>query len=669
MGFGSTLLWIIGEGFFVKRIMLVCVGVVLTLALGIGLGLGLPSCTGSGAAGSAGTSKTPVLAVLPFPGTPDASPTSQISFLGVAPADMKSLTVKGSKSGKHEGQLTALAGSRGSAFVAAQPFSEGETVTVSAELGSAKAADALGSTTGRKISFAFTAAIVPPAAAPSTGTSTGASPAQSTASTASPASSGSTASTGGSAAGQAGGQAAGQAGTTPTTQANAAATQSFHSAPALKPPVITVSTPDADPSSGYVFVDSQFAPQNGPMILDPSGNVVWFDPLTNNQWATDVCVQTYAGKPVLTWWQGQVSAAGHGSGNGMIVDTSYQPVATVKAGEGYSADLHEFKLSSHDTAYMTIYQPAQADLTSVGGAKNGAVLDGIVQEVDIRTGQVLWEWHALGHVPLTASYAGAPTAGVPYDFFHVNSIEETSDGNLLVSARNTWAIYMINRKTGAIMWQLGGKGGTITLGPGVQFEWQHDARIMPDGTFTLFDNGSSPPEEKQSRGLHISVDVASQASKLLSSYIRTPPWLSGSQGNMQTLPNGNLLVNWGDKGCFTEFTPDGKMIFDATLPNPVQSYRAFRSAWEGHPTQPPALAVTDSGEGALTVYASWNGATGIASWQLLAGSGADSLTSVVSVASTGFETAIPATTSLPYLAVRALDAKGQTLGTSAAVQR
>jgi hypothetical protein len=228
---------------------------------------------------------------------------------------------------------------------------------------------------------------------------------------------------------------------------------------------------------------------------------------------------------------------------------------------------------------------------------------------------------------------------------------------------------MINRKTGAIMWQLGGKGGTITLGPGVQFEWQHDARIMPDGTFTLFDNGSSPPEEKQSRGLHISVDVASQASKLLSSYIRTPPWLSGSQGNMQTLPNGNLLVNWGDKGCFTEFTPDGKMIFDATLPNPVQSYRAFRSAWEGHPTQPPALAVTDSGEGALTVYASWNGATGIASWQLLAGSGADSLTSVVSVASTGFETAIPATTSLPYLAVRALDAKGQTLGTSAAVQR
>ena len=114
------------------------------------------------------------------------------------------------------------------------------------------------------------------------------------------------------------------------------ATQSFHSAPDLKPPVITVSTPDADPSSGYVFVDAQFAPQNGPMILDPSGNVVWFDPLTNNQWATDVCVQTYAGKPVLTWWQGQVSAAGHGSGNGMIVDTSYQPVATVKAGEGYS---------------------------------------------------------------------------------------------------------------------------------------------------------------------------------------------------------------------------------------------------------------------------------------------------------------------------------------------
>jgi hypothetical protein len=457
------------------------------------------------------------LAVLPFPGTPDASPASQISLLGVTPADIKSLTVKGSRSGTHEGTLTAIADDGGSAFVAAKPFSDGETVTVSAQLASKQAADALGSGGRTKLSFAFTVAVAPAAA---TTTPTTASSAATAPSTSTPAAA--------------------------ATSPNVAATQSFHSAPDLKPPVMKVSTPDSDLSSGYVFVDSQFAPQNGPMILDPSGNVVWFDPLANNDWAMDVRVQSYKGKPVLTWWQGQVSAAGHGAGKGMIVDTSYQPVATVAAGEGYAADVHEFHLTSRGTAYMTVYQPAQVDLTSIGGAVDATVLDGIVQEVDIKTGQVLWEWHALGHVPLSASFVGKPSPGVPYDFFHINSIEETPDGNLLVSARNTWAIYMISRKTGAILWQLGGRGGSITLGPGVQFEWQHDARLMPDGTITLFDNASSPPEEKQSRALHISVDVASQTSRLLSSFAHAPGLLAGSQGNAQTLASGDLFVGWGD---------------------------------------------------------------------------------------------------------------------------
>ena len=608
-------------------------------ALAVGLTLGLRS--GSDATGPAS------LAVLPFPGTPDASPTSQISFLGVVPADITSMTIVGSKSGRHEGRVSVLADGRGTAFVADQPFSEGESVSVTAKLGSAKSATAIGAHGKRQIAFAFTVAVAPPATTAAATSTTVPTAAPSTAP---------------------GATSGGTPSTTPTTQPNIPPTQSFHSAPDLKPPVLTVSTPDSDPGSGYVFVDSQFAPQNGPMILDSAGNVVWFDPLPNNDWGMDFRVQSYAGKPVLTWWQGQVAATGHGQGKGVIVDTSYQPVATVPAAEGYSSDVHEFLLTSHDTAFITIYQPAQADLTSVGGPKDGTVLDGIAQEVDIKTGQVLWEWHALGHVPLTSSYAGKPTAGVPYDFFHINSIAETPDGNVMISARNTWAVYEIDRLTGAIIWQLGGTGGSITLGPGVQFEWQHDARLLSDGTLTLFDNASSPKEEEQSRGLRISVNVAAQTSTLLSSYTHTPGLLAGSQGNMQTLPNGNLFVGWGDRGGFSEFSPDGKVLFDVSFPAPSQTYRAYRSPWEGHPTQPPALSVTGTGS-VLTVYASWNGATGISSWQLLAGNSPDGLAPVGSAASTGFETAIAANTSLPYLAVRALDAAGTALGTSGAAHR
>ena len=617
-----------------KRIVLVVLGVAVIAALAAGLTLGLRPRGYS--------SRVPALAVLPFPNTPDASPTSQISFFGLAPGDLTSLTVQGSKSGRHEGRLSALADGGGAAFVADQPFSEGESVSVTAELGSKKAAAAVGAPGEKQIAFAFSVAATPPTTTAPATTTTSAVPGSTPSATSA---------------------------TTPTTQLNVAPTQSFHSSPALKPPVLTVSTPDSDPGSGYVFVDSQFAPQNGPMILDGAGNVVWFDPLANNDWAMDVRVQSYAGKPVLTWWQGQVASSGHGEGSGVIVDTSYEPVATVHAAEGYSSDVHEFLLTSHDTAFMTVYQPAQADLTSVGGVADGAVLDGIAQEVDVKTGQVLWEWHALGHVPLTSTYAGKPTPGAPYDFFHINSIQETPDGNLLISARNTWAVYMINRKTGAIMWQLGGTGGSITLGPGVQFEWQHDARLLPDGTLTVFDNASSPEEEDRSRALHISADVAAQTSTLLASYMHTPGLLAGSQGNAQTLPNGNVFVGWGDRGAFSEFAPDGTMIFDVSLAKPAQTYRAYRSPWEGHPTQPPALSVSDAGGGDLTVYASWNGATGISSWQLLAGSAPDKLSPIGAAKSSGFETAIAASTSMPYLAVRALDSGGKALGTSNPVQR
>ncbi len=452
----------------------------------------------------------------------------------------------------------------------------------------------------------------------------------------------------------------------PSTSAQPAvpATLSFQSRPDLHAPVVTISKADGDPSSGYVFVDAQNAPQNGPMILDDLGNLVWFAPSPAGESALDFRVQSYHGQPVLTYWQGQVVSSGHGLGEDLILDHSYRTIATIHAGEGYQADLHEFLITSRDTALITVYQTVQADLTSVGGSINGSVFDSIIQEIDIKTGRLLWEWHALGHVPLSDSYVGKPTAGSPYDFFHINSIQETADGNLVISARNTWAVYEIERSTGAIAWELGGKESSFKMGTGTGFEWQHDARLQPDGTLTVFDDAAAPNEESQSRALRLGLDTKTMSATLLSSYTRTPSLLAGSQGSMQVLPNGNVFVGWGDQPNFSEFTPGGELIFDAKFPGGLQSYRAYRYPWTGQPAAPPSVSVITAAGGQVTAYVSWNGATEVARWQLLAGPAPDDLSPLTTVAAAGFETVISATTSLPYLAVSALDSSGQVLVTT-----
>lgn len=573
-------------------------------------------------------SVTPVaeaLNVLPFPGTPDASPWSQIIFPVLGPSQLNTVTAQGSRSGRHSGQLSELPHGRGTAFLPDRPFAPGERVSVRAALSSPAAGIASGARGAAQITFSFMVA-TPPVSTNSPAPKTPAAGSQSV---------------------------------------KPPATQTFHSRPDLHPPVVTVSMPDADPYSGYVFVDAYKALQNGPMILDGQGHPVWFHPLSGGDSAFDVRVQSYQSEPVLTWWQGRV-ASGHGFGEGVILNTSYQPVATVHAGEGYQADLHEFLITPRGSALIPIYQPVQADLTSVGGARNGTVFDSIIQEVDIKTGRVLWEWHALGHVPLGASHSGKPTAGMIYDFFHINSIQETSDGNLIVSARNTWAVYKINRSTGMIAWQLGGKNSSFKMGPGTQFEWQHDARLHADGTLTLFDNAAAPPKS-QSRAIRLRLDTKTLSATLVSSYAHTPPLLAGSQGNMQVLPDGNVFVGWGAQPNFSEFTPNGRLTFDGSFPAPVQSYRAYRHIWNGQPADPPSISVSTTAAGHLTVYASWNGATHVARWELLGGPTQGKLSSLAATDATGFETAISIETSQRYLAVRALSISGQILGTSATV--
>ena len=199
------------------------------------------------------------------------------------------------------------------------------------------------------------------------------------------------------------------------------------------------------------------ASQRGPMIIDPSGELVWFHPLSGTAQAFDFRAQTYDGEPVLTWWEG-TPADFHGRGLGRVYDTAYRPLATVRAGNGYQADLHEFKLTPRGTVWVAAYEAVPQDLSSVGGPENGTVYDQIVQEVDVRTGIVLFEWHSVGNIELSESYQPLPKDPKRvYDPVHVNSIDEEPDGNVLVSARHTHTVYEIDRSTAKIRWRLGGK--------------------------------------------------------------------------------------------------------------------------------------------------------------------------------------------------------------------
>jgi hypothetical protein len=607
---------------FSMRLVILGAGAALGLALGGSVaGLGVARAESAGRACVPATLNNSALqdgavTVSPLPGSRDATPQTQISFLGVPAGALSAISVVGSRTGAHSGQLAAYSQGDGASFLPAQPFAEGERVTVRAHVrvgGSERALlDVFAIASLDHIS------------------------------------------------------------TTPRLNQPGSATevQSFHSRPELHPPAVTVTAQSPAVAPGDVFL----APygdtgQAGPMILEPDGGLVWFKPLPANTEATNLEVQEYAGKPVLTWWQGNISIHGFGLGEDVIADDTYTDIAHVRAGNGLQADLHEFQLTPQGTALITAYDPIMCNLSSVGGGADDGVTDSVFQEIDVKTGLVMYEWTSLDHVALDESYEPAvhSSAPYPYDFFHLNSISLDNDGSLLISSRNTWTVYKLGAQSGQIVWRLGGKHSSFKLGPGVGTAWQHDPRELPDGAISLFDNGSSPKTHSQSRAIVVSLDGASSSASLSERLTHTPPLVVESQGSMQSLANGDWFVGWGQEPYFSEFSPEGALLFDAHFPVHDESYRAYRFAWAGTPAHAPAYAFVAGGSGGGTVYASWNGATAVASWRVLAGASTSGLSAVAIAPRTGFETAIaiPDATAGPYLAVQALGAEGQVLGTSA----
>lgn len=556
----------------------------------------------------------------PQPGSRTASPQTQISIRGVAANKIGTVTVVGAESGAHETTAKPDSDGDGASLFLDPALTPGETVTVRTSLAIVGAA---------RGAYTFTVSrpvedVVTPLKKPD----------------------------------------------------NPTVLQSFASAPDLRPPALTMTgaLPAAD---GDVFLAPyQGRGPYGPMIVDPSGQLVWFHPLPDGVSAFDFRVQPLHGRKVLTWWQGVVTN-GHGQGEGVILDSSYRQLATVRAGNGYSMDLHDFSLTGGDVALITAYQPVRWDLSSIGGSADGVVFDCIAQEIDIVTGNVLMEWHALDHVSPADSYAGTPDPTAPYDYFHINSLDLNQAGQLLISARATHTVYDVAADTGTVLWQLGGKNSSFT-GPGTDFSSQHDARWIGPNRIGLFDNaeGVGDPTAEFSSGMVIQLDRNARRATVATQYGVGSVPRAPSQGDLQLLPHGGAFVGWGQQPYLSQFDASGQLVWQAELAQDYQSYRAFRFPWTGHPRTTPAVVAAGTGDGAI-VHVSWNGATGVATWRVFTGESADTVVASVrapttrpaaSGPSTGFEAALTVPGPAPaYVLVQALDWRGQVLGASGPV--
>ena len=549
----------------------------------------------------------------PAPGVLTASSTTQISFRGVVPDALGEIDVTGSRSGRHAGRVLAHSDGKGASFVPGKRFRAGECVTVRTQLDIAGAKDGeFTITIARQARRRAIRAQDPPSH-------------------------------------------------------GRGATVHIASRPDLIPPAVTVTSARAGRAPGDVFLAPKGGRgQDGPMIVDDKGRLVWFKPMPRDRLAADFRVQTYQGKPVLTWWQGGL-IVGDGRGYGVIYDQRYRRIKTVRTGNGYSMDLHEFTLTPQGTALVIAYDRVKQDLSALGGPRDAVAIDGVVQEIDVKTGLVLFEWHSIGSVGLDEGKIPLPEkAGGEYDYMHTNSVDLDANGDFIVSARNTWGVYKIDRRTTKLVWRLGGTKPTLKMGKGTTTAWQHHARVLPDGTIMIFDNGASPRVHKASRAITVRVDERAKKATLVAQSAHPRGILAATQGSAEPLPNGDTFVGYGSRRYFSEFDAKGRLVFDGRLARGNDSYRAFRMPWEGRPAAPPNLVASTSG-GQVTAHASWNGATEVARWQLLAGSSRDALEPVTNKRASGFETAVTAKTSQRLVAVRALDAAGHALGMSAPV--
>lgn len=452
--------------------------------------------------------------------------------------------------------------------------------------------------------------------------------------------------------------------TTPPTEARDLTTE-----PDLAPPVIDVAADEEGSVIGqgerYVALGPKDLDQGssmvGTMLVDEAGEPVWVQDAAEGTSRADLQVQQYRGERVLTYWEGQ-AVVGVGEGELVILDETYEEIDRVgmqgDLDTGHT-DMHETTLTDEGTLLVAAYVPTEADLTSIGGSADGWVYEAVVQEIDVETDEVLFEWSSLDEVAVDETVIeladGFGTKDKPFDYFHVNSISYDDDGDLLISARNTSGLYKLDHDEEELRWRLGGERSDFEVPAEATFAYQHDVERAEDGTLTLFDNANET--DHTSRGLRLDVDEEARTVEMVAEYTSADDRQADTQGSVEELENGNVVIGWGQHPTYSEYTADGELLYDASFGGGT-SYRAALVEWTGRPTTEPK-AVLDGDR----LHVSWNGATEVASWEVASGTDAGSAQVVAEADRDGFETEVDlAAADLgEHVEVRALDAAGDEL--------
>ncbi|KAK7047094.1 hypothetical protein VNI00_006758 [Paramarasmius palmivorus] len=437
---------------------------------------------------------------------------------------------------------------------------------------------------------------------------------------------------------------------------------------------------------GYLFTAPRGTgiTQYGAVIYDQDGTMVW----NGNEHGEAMAFQvvTYMGEPHISMWQGDWTGEGIGIGYHVLLNQHYEVVAnytTDLEGElGHTlADFHETGITTNNTALLPAYETKSLDLSRHGGPSSGWIRDSVMQELNISSGKALFTWKSLDHVDPSDCYYPVANYGTDtsnaWDYFHINSIEKDDFGNFLISSRHCSALYYLDGSNGNIIWRLGGRNTSFTMGTGTEFSFQHDARWISlndsAGRLSLFDNGGMYAlyNEESARGLLIDLNFSTMSATLAQDYVPFSPAVSESQGSVQLQPNGDVLVGWGSIPWFAEYTSTGDLLWTAQFgtDTEVSGYRTLRYNWTGYPSTTPSIQLVTGASALLSVHASWNGATEINKWELLgasdgSGSGAVSL---YNRTKTGFETTITISTKnngYSHFAMRAIDRNNQPLGRS-----
>ena len=410
--------------------------------------------------------------------------------------------------------------------------------------------------------------------------------------------------------------------------------------------------------------------QYAAMIVTNDGKLVWYSQRQIR--VHDIKTIRYRGRDLLALYQRE-----RWGGYYEVRDHQYREVMRIRMGDGYATDSHELQVTPRGTAYIDSYHAVE-----VPGV--GRVVDWVMREIDIETRRVLFEWHAIGHVPIWATYAHRPRNGRAWDFFHGNSIDPPPPGGntIIVSSRNTSAVYGIDRRTGEVRWVLGGKRdqfGLMRRHPDWRFCAQHDARRMSNGDITVFDNGGNGPRDGRGCGIHAArvprfrLNFARRTVQLVGVIPSAPssPFGGGlfpsAVGNARLQPNGDTLVNWGTTGYITQVSASGLVKFAMRVE--PWTYRVVRASWLGYPPGRPVIVARRRRASRVDVWASWNGATQIHTWRVLAGPTPDALRPVGHpIPFADLETHLRVRTRLPFVAVRAASPTHRSLGSSLATR-